>query len=195
MNKTSIALFASGTGTNAVNLINHFKNNDVIEVALVVCNKADAPVVEKSKALGVEVLVVSNDEVENGLTLLQELDYRAIKWIILAGFLRKIPLNILRGYHNRIINVHPALLPKFGGQGMYGMNVHKAVVEACEMKSGISIHLVNEEFDKGELLAQFEVELLSDDTPEKVAEKVQVLEHRYFPEVVEKIIRDDGRRL
>ncbi len=189
MNKTSIALFASGNGSNAINLIQHFKDNDQIEVALVVCNKADAPVVEKSKALGVEVLVVTNEEVENGLTLLQELDYRAIKWIVLAGFLRKIPLNLLRGYQDKIINVHPALLPKFGGQGMYGMHVHRAVVEAGELKTGISIHLVNEEFDKGRLLAQFETELSSSDTPEMIAEKVQVLEHRHFPEVVEKVIR------
>jgi phosphoribosylglycinamide formyltransferase-1 len=134
---------------------------------------------------------VSNEQVENGLTLLQELDYRSVKWIVLAGFLRKIPLNLLRGYPNRIINVHPALLPKYGGQGMYGMNVHRAVVEAKELKSGISIHLVNEEFDKGELLAQFETEILETDTPEKVAEKVQMLEHLHFPEVVEKVISYD----
>ena len=189
MNKTSIALFASGNGSNAINLIQYFKDHEQIEVALVVCNKENAPVVEKSKSLGVEVLIVSNDEVESGLTLLQELDYRAVKWIVLAGFLRKIPLNLLRGYPDRIINVHPSLLPKFGGQGMYGMHVHRAVVAAGELKTGISIHLVNEEFDKGRLLAQFETALSSGDTPEMVAEKVQILEHRYFPEVVEKVIR------
>lgn len=191
MNTTAIALFASGNGSNAINLIRHFEKHPSVNVALVVCNKESAPVVEKSRELGIEVLVVSNEEVENGLTLLQELDYRSVKWIVLAGFLRKIPLNLLRGYPNRIINVHPALLPKYGGQGMYGMNVHRAVVDAKELKSGISIHLVNEEFDKGELLAQFETEILDTDTPEMVAEKVQMLEHRHFPEVVEKVISYD----
>ncbi len=191
MNTTAIALFASGNGSNAINLIRYFEKHPSVNVALVVCNKENAPVVEKSRELGIEVLVVSNEEVENGLTLLQELDYRSIKWIVLAGFLRKIPLNLLRGYPNRIINVHPALLPKYGGQGMYGMNVHRAVVDAKELKSGISIHLVNEEFDKGELLAQFETEILATDTPEMVAEKVQMLEHRHFPEVVEKVISYD----
>lgn len=188
MNKTSIALFASGSGSNAVNIIQYFKDHQLINVALLVCNKSDAPVVEKAKALGVEVLIVSNEEVENGLTLLQELHYRSIEWIILAGFLRKIPLNLLRGFPDRIINVHPALLPKYGGQGMYGMNVHKAVVEAKEMKSGISIHLVNEEFDKGELLAQFETAIDPADTPEIVAQKVQLLEHEHFPVVIDKTI-------
>lgn len=191
MNTTAIALFASGNGSNAINLIRYFEKHPSVNVALVVCNKENAPVVEKSRELGIEVLVVSNEQVENGLTLLQELDYRSVKWIVLAGFLRKIPLNLLRGYPNRIINVHPALLPKYGGQGMYGMNVHRAVVDAKELKSGISIHLVNEEFDKGELLAQFETEILATDTPEMVAEKVQILEHRHFPEVVEKVISYD----
>lgn len=189
MNKTRIAVFASGNGTNAVNLINYFEKNDHAEVVLLVCNKSDAPVVEKSKALGVETYVVSNDEVENGLTLLQELDYRAIDWIVLAGFLRKIPLNLLRGFKDKIINVHPSLLPKFGGKGMYGMHVHRAVVEAKETKSGISVHLVNEEFDKGRLLAQFETLISETDSPDSVAMKVQELEQKHFPEVVDKVIR------
>lgn len=188
MNKTSIALFASGSGSNAVNIIQYFKEHPSINVALLVCNKSDAPVVQKAKELGVEVLIVSNEEVENGLTLLQELHYRSIEWVILAGFLRKIPLNLLRGFPNRMINVHPALLPKYGGQGMYGMNVHKAVVEAKELKSGISIHLVNEEFDKGEILAQFETVIDPADTPEMVAQKVQLLEHAHFPVVIDKTI-------
>lgn len=188
MNKTSIALFASGSGSNAVNIIQYFKEHPSINVALLVCNKSDAPVVQKAKELGVEVLIVSNEEVENGLTLLQELHYRSIEWVILAGFLRKIPLNLLRGFPNRMINVHPALLPKYGGQGMYGMNVHKAVVEAKELKSGISIHLVNEEFDKGEILAQFETAIDPADTPEMVAQKVQLLEHAHFPVVIDKTI-------
>ena len=188
MNIQSIAVFASGTGSNAIRLIEHFAASSAISVELVVCNKPDAPVVEKARALGVEVLVMDNASFESGLTLLQELHYRHINWIVLAGFLRKIPVNIIRGFQDRIINIHPALLPKFGGKGMYGMYVHKAVVDACEPETGISIHLVNEEFDKGRLLAQFKVAVSENDTPESVAAKVQELEHRHFADVVETII-------
>lgn len=188
MNKKSIALFASGNGSNAVNLIRFFQNHPQIEVKSLVCNRADAPVVEKAKGLGIEVLVFNNEEFESGLTVLQELDYRAIEWIILAGFLRKIPVNIIHGFQNRIINIHPSLLPKFGGKGMYGKYVHQAVIEAKELKSGISIHLVNEEFDEGTLLAQFDVSVDENDSPELLAAKIQQLEHEHFPIIVEQTI-------
>ena len=188
MNKKSIALFASGNGSNAVNLIRFFQNHPLIEVKTLVCNRADAPVVEKARTLGIEVLVFSNEEFESGLTVLQELDYRAIDWIVLAGFLRKIPINIIHGYQNRIINSHPSRLPTYGGKGMYGKFVHEAVIGAKELKSGISIHLVNEEFDQGEILAQFETELSSDDTFESLAEKIQQLEHKHFPIIVEQTV-------
>ncbi len=188
MNKKSIALFASGNGSNAVNLIHFFQNHPQIEVKTVVCNKADAPVVSKAQSLGIEVLIFTNEEFESGLTVLQELDYRAIDWIILAGFLRKIPVNIIRGFQDRIINIHPSLLPKYGGKGMYGKFVHQAVIEAKESKSGISVHLVNEEFDKGEILAQFETDLTVEDTVDSLAEKIQLLEHKHFPIIVEQTV-------
>lgn len=188
MKKQLIAIFASGTGSNAVQLIEHFRNSKYMEVNVLVCNKADAPVVEKARNLGVEVLIMDNETFENGLTLLQELDYREISWIVLAGFLRKLPVNLINGFRNRIINIHPALLPKFGGKGMYGMHVHRAVIEAGEDRSGITIHLVDEEFDKGEILAQYTVDLTSDDTPETVAKKVQQLEHQHFAYIVEQTI-------
>ena len=188
MNKKSIALFASGNGSNALNLIRFFQNHPQIEVKTLVCNKEDAPVVAKAKSLGIEVLVFNNEAFESGLTVLQELDYREIDWIVLAGFLRKIPLNIIHGYQNRIINIHPSLLPKYGGKGMYGKFVHEAVIRAKDPKSGISIHLVNEEFDQGEILAQFETELTSNDTFESLAEKIQQLEHKHFPIIVEQTV-------
>lgn len=188
MKKQHIAVFASGTGTNAVRLIEHFQNSSLAEVCVLVCNKPDAPVVEKAGSLGVEVLVVDNETCENGLTLLQELDYREVEWIVLAGFLRKIPVNVIHRYPERIINVHPSLLPKFGGKGMYGMHVHRAVVEAGEKESGITIHLVNEEFDKGRILAQYSVALSTDDNAEAVALKVQQLEHQYFAYIVDQTI-------
>ena len=128
MNEKSIAIFASGNGSNAVNLIQFFQNHQQIEVKTLICNRPDAPIVEKARSLGVEVLIFNNEEFESGLTVLQELDYRAIDWIVLAGFLRKIPLNIIHGYQNRIINIHPSLLPKYGGKGMYGKFVHEAVI-------------------------------------------------------------------
>jgi phosphoribosylglycinamide formyltransferase-1 len=191
MNMQSIALFASGTGSNALRIIEHFSNSETVSVSLLVCNKADAPVVEKTRALGIEVLVMDNASFESGLTLLQELDYRAIDWIVLAGFLRKLPVNLINGYPDKIINIHPALLPKFGGKGMYGIHVHRAVVEAREAETGISIHFVNEEFDKGRILAQYSVAVAETDTPEAVALKVQELEHRYFPYIVEQVIKQE----
>ena len=184
----SIAIFASGTGSNALCLIEHFRTSESALVNLVVCNKSDAPVVQKVRDLGIEVLIFDNASFDSGLTLLQELDYREIDWIVLAGFLRKLPLNLVNGYPNRIINIHPSLLPKFGGKGMYGMYVHKAVIEAGEMETGISIHLVNEEFDKGEIIAQFSVPVTKTDTPESVALKVQQLEHEHFPYIVAQVI-------
>ena len=189
MKTKSIAVFASGSGSNAENLIRFFKNHPSIRVELVLTNKEDAPVVSKAKNLGVEVLCFSNEAFENGLTVLQELDYRAIDWIVLAGFLRKIPLNIIHGYPNRIINIHPSLLPKYGGKGMYGMHVHQAVIRAQESTSGITIHLVNEEFDKGEQLAQFETSIDSSDTPESLAVKIHALEQKHFPTIVEQTIQ------
>ena len=188
MKTQSVALFASGSGSNAVNLIRYFEGNEEIRIALLVCNKADAPVVEKVKALGIEVLISGNQSFEEGLELTAELQERGIDWIILAGFLRKLPVALIRTYEDHIINIHPALLPKFGGKGMYGMHVHKAVIEAKETESGITIHLVNEEFDKGRTLEQYRVSLDETDSPETVAQKVQELEHRYFPYIAERTI-------
>lgn len=188
MNRKSIALFASGNGSNAVNLIDFFRDHPQIEVKTLVCNKEDAPVVSKARSMGIEVLTFTNEAFESGLTVLQELDYRAIDWIILAGFLRKIPVNIIRGFQDRIINIHPSLLPKFGGKGMYGKYVHQAVIEAKENQSGISIHLVNEEFDQGKILAQFETSVTPEDTVDSLAEKIHQLEHKHFPIIAERTI-------
>lgn len=188
MKKQSVAIFASGTGSNAVNLIHYFSGHSSVETGLLVCNRADAPVVEKAQELGLEVLISDNASFEEGLEITATLREKQVDWIILAGFLRKLPLALIRAYENRIINIHPALLPKFGGKGMYGMFVHQAVVEANEQQTGITVHFVNEEFDKGEILEQFAVALDASDTPETVAKKVQQLEHAHFPAVVERII-------
>lgn len=183
-----VALFASGSGSNAVNLIRYFNEHDSILIRLLMCNKPGAPVVEKVKAHGIEAFITDNAAFEDGNVIVQALKERQIDWIVLAGFLRKLPAPLVRAYENRIINIHPALLPKYGGKGMYGMFVHQAVIAAKEAQSGITIHLVNEEFDKGEVLAQYSVELDEQDSPESVAMKVQELEHLYFPYIVERTI-------
>ena len=185
----NIAIFASGTGSNAVRLYQYFAEKKAeINVALLVCNKAEAAVVQKMEDFNVPVFILTNKEIESGNTLLQKLEEHQINWIILAGFLRKIPDLIIKRYTNKIINIHPSLLPKYGGKGMYGMNVHKAVVENKEKESGISIHLVNEVYDDGKILFQKSCALSPSDLAEDVAKKVQQLEHDYFPKVVEETI-------
>jgi phosphoribosylglycinamide formyltransferase 1 len=188
MHKHSVALFASGSGTNAENIIRYFRASEQVSVDLLVCNRPDAPVIGKAKALGVEVLVSDNSSFLEGVEITARLLEKGVEWIVLAGFLRKIPDVLISAYADRIVNIHPALLPKFGGQGMYGRFVHEAVVNAGETESGISIHFVNGEFDSGEILAQHRVEIGPEDSAEDVARKVQELEHMHFPAEIERII-------
>ena len=188
MTKIKLALFASGSGSNAINIIDHFSNHPSIEIGFILSNKKEAPIVEKAQKKGVKVFVFSNDEVADGNFLSQVCLNNEIHFIVLAGYLRKIPVELLQNYSEKMINLHPALLPKFGGQGMYGNNVHKAVVEAKETETGITIHFVNEHFDKGRMIAQFYCALNQIDTVEMVQAKVQRLEHAYFPIVIEKTI-------
>lgn len=188
MNKTRIAIFASGTGSNAINLIHHFKNYTSIEVGFVLSNKSDAPIINSAKALGIEVLYHSNEEVANGDFLVQICQKHHIDWVILAGYLRLIPTQLIQAFENKIINLHPALLPKYGGKGMHGAHVHKAVIANQEVESGITIHFVNEEFDKGRIIAQFTCSIDANDSTETLAKKIHVLEQSYLPTVVEKTI-------
>jgi phosphoribosylglycinamide formyltransferase-1 len=188
MTKIKLALFASGSGSNAINIIDHFSNHPSVEIGFVLSNKQEAPIVEKAKLKGVKVLVFSNDEVADGNFLSKVCLENEIHFIVLAGYLRKIPAELLQNYAEKMINVHPALLPKFGGQGMYGNNVHKAVLEAKENETGITIHFVNEHFDEGRMIAQFHCALNNTDTVESIQAKVQNLEHAYFPIVIEKTI-------
>lgn len=188
MNKTRIAIFASGTGSNAINLIRHFKNHASIEVGFVLSNKSEAPVLNSAKELGVEVLFHSNQEVSNGDFLVQLCQNNQIDWVILAGYLRLIPRELIQSFENKIINLHPSLLPKYGGKGMHGSHVHKAVIANNEVESGITIHFVNEEFDKGRTIAQFTCSINSNDTIETLGQKIHVLEQSYLPTVIEKTI-------
>lgn len=178
-----IALFASGSGSNAENIIRYFQTDTDLNFPLIISNKQDAYVHERAKKLHIPSFFYKKDSFENGevLTFLSE---NNIDFIVLAGFLLKIPLNIIQAYPDKIINIHPALLPKFGGKGMYGSHVHEAVVANRETESGITIHYVNENYDEGQVIFQAKCEVLPTDTPEDVAAKVHELEYRYFPEII-----------
>ncbi|MBI3511060.1 MAG: phosphoribosylglycinamide formyltransferase [Bacteroidetes bacterium] len=183
-----IAIFASGSGTNAEKLIQYFEFHKRAQVTLVVCNNEKAGVVEIAKEHGVETLLIAKEEFFSENSIVDELKVRGIDLIVLAGFLWLIPEIILRKFPDSIINIHPALLPKFGGKGMFGNKVHDAVIAAGEKESGITVHFVNEKFDEGKHIAQFTCPVLPGDTSRTLAARVQELEHKYFAEVVEKII-------
>ncbi len=189
MKKMKVALFASGTGSNAVKLIEYFKGHDHIEVALVLSNNLNAKVLTSSDVLGVRNMYRDNSFVADGNALTSLMEENEIDWIVLAGYLRLIPETLIEAYPGRIINLHPALLPKYGGKGMYGHHVHEAVIANKEKESGITIHMVNARFDEGMILAQFHCPVEAGDTPESLySEKIQYLEHNFFPVVVEKTI-------
>ena len=188
MNKVRLALFASGSGSNVMNILNYFKGHKQVEIVFVLTNNPQALVVEKAKAFGVRVDVLSNEIVENGAILTTICEAASIDYVILAGYLRKIPSDFIHSFTQKIINIHPSLLPKFGGKGMYGDNVHKAVLAESEVETGITIHFVNEEFDKGELIAQFSCKVAVNDTLATLKEKIQALEQVNFPIVIEKTV-------
>ncbi|NNC69768.1 MAG: phosphoribosylglycinamide formyltransferase [Flavobacteriaceae bacterium] len=182
-----IVIFASGSGTNAENLINYFKESTIATVVRVLSNNEHAKVLERAKNLNVNTLVFNKEDFVTEDTVLDLLKKEA-DFIILAGFLWRIPQKIVNAFENKIVNIHPALLPKYGGKGMYGMNVHNAVVAHKEKKSGITIHYVNEHYDEGAIIFQKSVKLDADDSPDMVASKIHDLEYEYFPKVVEDVI-------
>lgn len=185
----SIIIFASGSGSNAENIIKYFHHNNLAKVILVLTNKKDAKVVERCNELNVSSLYF-NKHAFNQDVVLNILKQFNPDLIVLAGFLLKIPKAMVTAFPNRIINIHPALLPKYGGKGMYGMHVHKAVVENKEPTSGITIHYVNEHYDEGNIIFQAETKLSPDDTAARVAEKIHALEYEHFPSVIAKLLHD-----
>jgi phosphoribosylglycinamide formyltransferase, formyltetrahydrofolate-dependent len=185
--KINIAIFASGSGTNAENIIQYFAHNEKIEISLIVSNKSDAYVLERAKKFGVKSQVVSSSQMKDQDYVLSLLKENNINFIVLAGYLLKIPPYLISQFPNAIVNIHPALLPKFGGKGMYGDNVHKAVVEAKEKESGITVHFVNENYDEGTSIFQAKCPVLPTDTYEDVASKVHKLEYAYFPQAIESV--------
>ena len=186
--KKNIAIFASGSGTNAENIIRYLQENDFIRVALVLSNRSDAYVLERANRLKVPSKVFLKDDWISGEQILALLREYNIDFIVLAGFLVRVPDVLLHAYPDKIINIHPALLPKFGGKGMYGDRVHEAVVAAGEKESGITIHYINEHYDEGNTIFQAKCPVLPEDSPADVAKKVHSLEYEYYPQVIEKLL-------
>ena len=185
----NVAIFASGEGTNAENLFNYFNNDKRVKFKLVVTNSDTAGVIERAEKYKKNVQIISKTALtEYTDKIIEFLKAENIDIIVLAGFLLKIPEAFIKAFPNQIINIHPSLLPKFGGKGMYGINVHKAVIESKETESGITIHYVNEEYDKGEIILQAKCEVNENDTPETLSAKIRALEFEYFPKAIEKII-------
>jgi len=185
---TKIAIFASGSGTNAENLINFFKENKKIDISYIFSNNKNAYVIQRAKNHNIKHHIFSRTEFYDTTHILKILQDNSIDFIVLAGFLWLIPDYLIKNYPNRVINIHPALLPKYGGKGMYGMNVHQAVIENNEKETGITIHYVNQEYDQGNIIFQARCPVNKDDTPETIAKKVHVLEYEHFPSIVEKIV-------
>lgn len=183
-----LAIFASGEGSNAVNIIKNFSDNQHVDVSVLLSDNPKAGVHKRMEELHVPSFSFSKEALSAETPILEKLAEYQIDWIILSGFLKKISGKILAAYPNRIINIHPALLPKYGGKGMYGMRVHEAVVAAGEKESGITIHYINERYDEGPAIFQTTCPVLPTDTPGDVAEKVHCLEYEHFPKVIERLV-------
>ena len=186
-----VVIFASGAGSNAENIIKYFENSSHVSVQKVFCNKKNAGVFDRCLHLNIACKWFSREEFSYSEVILNKLKAQA-DFIVLAGFLWKIPEPIVKAFPNKIINIHPALLPKYGGKGMYGMNVHKAVKDNLEKETGITIHFVNERYDEGAIIFQAKTKLETSDSPEDIAQKIHALEYKHFPKIIEETILKDG---
>lgn len=185
----SLILFASGQGSNAKAIINYFETNPEVSIDLIVCNNPNAGVIQMAKQEGIPLMLIT----KNSWTkpdFLNKLVLQKPDLIVLAGFLWKIPTTLVQAFQNKIINLHPALLPKYGGKGMYGMRVHEAVKAAGEAESGITIHWVNEDYDEGSILVQAHCRVLQKDTPEEIANRIHHLEHHFLPRTIEFLLNN-----
>lgn len=190
--KKRIVIFASGNGTNAENIIKYFQRTQFAEVVLVLSNKKDAKVLERAEKLNVEAVSFKNDELFSKEGVLEILKTSEPDLIVLAGFLLKFPEIIIKEFPNKVINIHPALLPKYGGKGMYGNFVHESVLKNGEEETGITIHYINEDYDEGVIISQKKVKLSKTETSETIAKKVHDLEYEWFPKVLEEVIKHPG---
>ena len=186
--RTNLAVFASGSGSNCENLILHFRQSEVAEVSLVVSNKSDAYVLERARRLDVPTVVITKAELAQPEVVLPLLEQYGIDFVVLAGFLPLVPDYLIDAFPRRMVNLHPSLLPKFGGKGMWGHHVHEAVKAAGEQETGMTVHYVTAECDGGDIIAQFRVSLDPDDSADDIAAKEHVLEMEHFPEVIEQLV-------
>ncbi|MFZ9660809.1 MAG: phosphoribosylglycinamide formyltransferase [Chitinophagaceae bacterium] len=187
--KKRVAIFASGTGTNARKIIDHFKNSKFVSIDLIVSNKKNAGVLSIAAQENIPTIILDKQRFQGGDHYVPSLRSRNIDLIVLAGFLWKIPDGLVEAFPRKIINIHPALLPNYGGKGMYGHFVHEAVVAAGEKESGITIHYVDEHYDNGDTIFQAKVDVDPTDTPDSLAQKIQILEHKFFPVTIENILK------
>jgi len=185
----NVAIFASGNGSNAENIANYFSDNNNISITLIVSNKSDAYVHERAKKLRIPSVSFNKIEFADGIKILKTLKDYKIDFIVLAGFLLKVPDSILESYPECIINIHPALLPKHGGKGMYGDRIHQAVKNAGDLETGITIHYINENYDEGDIIFQSFCDVLPEDTPDDIANKVHALEYEHYPKVIEETVK------
>ena len=192
MKKTikNIVVFASGSGSNAIKIYEYFQKNQSVNIEAVYCNKKSAPVIQKFQNIGIKTIVFEKNNLEDRGVLKTLLNLNP-SLIILAGFLLKMPAEIINSFKNRIINIHPELLPSYGGKGMCGINIHRRVVENNELFSGLTIHYVNKEYDKGAIIFQEKVELSKNETAETLSKKILKLEHLQYPRVIEKLLKDE----
>ncbi len=188
MTKKRIAVFASGNGTNAQKIFEHFKDNPTIQVHLLLSNKADAYVLERAKSFNIQAATFNRADFYQTENVVRVLKDHHIDLVVLAGFMWLVPKNLVNAFPQAIVNIHPALLPKYGGKGMYGSHVHHAVKEGGESESGITIHWVNENYDEGDIIEQFSCDLKPEDDEQEIARKVQILEHKHYPEVIENLV-------
>ena len=190
MKKINIAIFVSGGGTNCENLIRYFKGSDSVNCALVVSNKADAYALVRAERLGVPTAVATKPELNDETVMMPLMERYGIDFVVLAGFLPLVPNFLIEAFPRRIINIHPALLPKYGGKGMWGHHVHEAVKAAGETETGMTVHYVTPVCDSGEIIAQYKTALSPTDTADDIAEKEHHLEMAYYPKVVEQVLRE-----
>ena len=183
-----VALFASGSGSNVQNISEYFATNPHVKINLILSNNPNAFVLERAKKLGIQTHVFTRDSFYNTHEIIKVLEKAQTDFIVLAGFLWLIPQYLIQAYPNKIINIHPALLPKYGGKGMYGSKVHEAVINNKEKESGITIHYVNEQYDEGSIIFQARCMVKPDDSPESVAKRIHELEYEYYPKIIEQLI-------
>lgn len=189
----NIAILASGNGSNAQRIIEYFSSNKNIHFPFIITNNEDALVRERAKTLNIPSVFIENKKLKTEDNLLNILLENKIDWVILAGYLLLIPSNVVNYYKHKIINIHPALLPKYGGKGMFGMKVHETVIADKEEESGISIHYVNEKYDEGDIIFQAKTSIDINDTAESLAKKIHLLEYEHYPQIIEKLISDNIR--